>query len=108
MKTILILAAAAVAFSASPALAQNAAGSSQLVVSSAGLDLTTAGGVARLDRRIRTAVEIACGPTSDSDLHGKNVVRQCRIDTLALARAQRDTAIAAASGASPIQVASAR
>jgi UrcA family protein len=108
MKTILTLAAAAVAFSASPALAQDAAGSGQLVISSADLDLSTARGVARLDRRIRTAVEIACGPTSDADLHGKNVVRQCRADTLALARAQRDTAIAAASVASPIQLAAAR
>lgn len=105
MKTILILAAAAAAFSASPAIAQDAAGASQLVVSSAGLDLATAGGVARLDRRIRTAVEIACGPTSDADLHGQHVVRQCRIDTLALARAQRDRAIAAAQGRWPIQLA---
>jgi UrcA family protein len=107
MKTILTLAAAAVAFSASPALAQNT-GSNQLVVSSAGLDLSTARGVAKLDRRIRTAVEIACGPTSLADLHGQNFVRQCRTDTLALARAQRDTAIAAASGQSQIQIASAR
>jgi UrcA family protein len=107
MKTILTLAAAAVAFAAAPAFAQSG-GATRLTIGYADLDLSTARGVARLDRRIRTAVEVACGPTSDADLHGKNVARQCRVETLALARAQRDTAIAAVSGGSSIQLASGR
>ena len=108
MKTILTLAAAAIAFSAAPASAQNAAGSSPLAVSYADLDLSTAQGVARLDRRIRTAVETACGPISNADPHGTNLVLQCRAETLAIARAQRDTAIAATSLSSPIRLASRR
>lgn len=107
MKTILTIALAAVAFAASPALAQDP-GASRLTVSYADLDLSTPRGVARLDRRIRTAVEAACGPTSNADLHGTNLVSQCRADTLALARAQRDTAIAANSVGSAVQLASAR
>lgn len=107
MKTFLTLALAAVAFAASPALAQES-GAGRLTVSYADLDLATAQGLARLDRRIRTAVEAACGPTSDADPHGKNIVYQCRAETLALARAQRDTAIAAVSGGAPIQIASGR
>ena len=107
MKTILTLAAAAVAFAASPALAQDP-GPSRLTVSYADLDLSTARGAATLDRRIRNAVQTACGPTSAADLQGSNRVYQCRADTLALARAQRDTAVAALSGGSPIQIAFAR
>lgn len=108
MKTILTLALAAVAFAASPALAQDAAAPGRLVVSYADLDLSTARGAATLDRRIRNAVQTACGPTSAADLQGTNRVYQCRADTLALARAQRDTAIAATSVGSSIQLASGR
>jgi UrcA family protein len=107
MKTILTIALAAAAFAASPALAQSS-GATQLTVSYAGLDLSTARGVATLDSRIRTAVQTACGPTSSADLHGANLVDQCRADTLALARAQRDRAIAAVSGGASIQLASGR
>jgi UrcA family protein len=108
MKTILTLAAAAIAFSAAPALAQSAAGSNPVAVSYADLDLSTARGVERLDRRIRTAVETACGPTSSADPRGTNLVRHCRAETLVLARAQRDSAIAVASQSSPIRLASRR
>jgi UrcA family protein len=107
MKTILIL-AAALAFSASPALAQGPAVPSQVAVGYTDLDLSTVDGARTLDRRIRTAVEAVCGPTSDADPAGKNDVRRCRAETLAVARAQRDTAIAVASGASQIQLASRR
>jgi len=108
MKTILTLAAAAIAFSAAPASARDAAGSSRLAVSYADLDLSTARGVQRLDRRIRTAVETACGPISVADPHDTNRVRQCRAETLAFARAQRDAAIAAASESSSIRLAARR
>ena len=109
MNKILILAAALVASFATltpPAFAQQSAG--QVVVSYSDLDLGTSSGIRTFDRRIRSAVEQACGPISSFDPRGKNVVLDCREDTLALARAQRDTAIAAATGASQVQLASQR
>ena len=111
MNKILILAAALVASFTSlapPAFAQQAAGAGQVVVGYGDLDLNSRAGLRTLDRRIRTAVEQACGPISSFDPRGKNVVLDCREDTLALARAQRDTAIAGATGASQIQLASQR
>ena len=108
MKTLLTLAAAAAALIGSPALAQNAAGAGQVVVSYADLDLGSRAGIRTFDRRIRTAVEQACGPISSFDPRGKNVVLDCREDTLALACAQRDTAIAGATGTSQIQLAAQR
>ena len=105
MKTLLILAAAASAFAAAPALAQTA-GPGQLVVSYADLDLTTRSGVRVLDRRLRAAVQTACGPISSADPAGKNDVRECRAETLAAARAQRDMAIAALSEVPEIRLAS--
>lgn len=107
MKTLLSLAIAAVAFAASPAIAQSA-GSSQLAVSYADLDLRTDAGVRMLDRRIRSAVEQACGPISSADPAGTNQVRDCRGETLASARAQRDLVIAAANADSRVQLASRR
>lgn len=103
MKTLLAFAAAAVAFSATPAFAQQP--SSTVAVSYADLDLSTARGIRKLDRRIRTAVERACGPISSFDPAGKNDVRQCRTDTLAAARVQRDVAIAAVARDSQVQLA---
>ena len=109
MKTILTLAAAAVAFAASPAAAQQFVPvNGQLIVSYSDLDLSTRSGVRKLDRRIRSAVQIACGEASDSDLAGQNAVRACRADTLAQARAQRETAIAEARAPRPTQLASGR
>ncbi len=109
MKTFLTLAAATHALVASPAAAQSPiSANGQLVVSYADLDLSSEAGVRTLDRRIRTAVVQACGPVSDYDLAGKNQVRDCQDETLALARAQRDVAIAAAGGPAHIQLAAQR
>ena len=99
MNKILILAASA-AISATtlfspPAFAQSAP--TQLVVGFADLDLSTAHGQRVLDRRLRSAAETVCGPTSSADPRGKNEVRRCRTDTLAYARSQRDIAVAQAS-----------
>ena len=107
MKTLLSLAIAAVAFTASPAIAQTT-GSGQLIVSYADLDLRTDAGVRRLDRRIRSAVELACGPISSADPAGKNDVLDCRSETLAAARAQREQVIAAANANSQVRLASRR
>jgi UrcA family protein len=91
-----------------PAHAQPRSDSRQLVVSYADLDLSTSRGVRILDQRLRSAAQIACGPTSDADLAGKNDARDCRADTLAVARAQRDSALAGVSASPQIQIAARR
>jgi UrcA family protein len=109
MKILPLLAAAfaaTAALGASPAAAQPASADRTIVVRTADLDLATPAGVAALDTRIRVAVRTVCGTASDVDLHGRNVVLQCRADTLAVARAQREDAIALASRAAPAVLAS--
>ena len=110
MKTLLTftLAAAALALTSAPAFAFPESGSRQLVVSYADLDLSTRQGVRILDRRLRAAAATACGPTSDFDPEGKNDARLCRTETLAQARAQRDSAIAGLTRSPQIHVASRR
>ena len=111
MKRLFTLAAAAttIAFFATPGAAQSPiSGAAPLVVSYADLDLSTQAGVRTLDRRIRIAVQQACGPISDFDPAGKNRTRECVELTLADARAQRDVAIAAASAPSQVQLAAQR
>ncbi|WP_158274710.1 UrcA family protein [Sphingosinicella humi] len=90
----------------SPALAQEAVPSDQTrLVSYQDLDLGDAADVRILDRRIRTAVEAACGSTSNADPAGKNEVRRCRAETIARVAAQREVAIAEAR--QPVRTASA-
>jgi UrcA family protein len=109
MKTLLTISAAAAALIASPAAAQSPIPvDAQLVVSYADLDLSTEAGVRTLDRRILTAVQQACGASSDFDPAGKNRIRECQAETLAQARAQRDVAIAAAAAPNQVQLASQR
>lgn len=96
MRSILPLAAVAAACLAAPAFAQSAAPDLRVVVSYADLDLASPAGQARLDRRIRTAVALACGPVSDADPAGKNRVRECRRTAEAQVAGQRDRALAAA------------
>ena len=112
MKTLLTLgltlAAATLASTPTAASAQEPVGARQLVVSYADLDLRTERGQRVLDRRLRAAVEIACGPVSSADPEGKNDVRTCRATSLADARAQRDIAIAARPSDRRIQVAARR
>ena len=107
MKTLmtLSLAATALALMSAPASAQSNAEGRQLVISYADLDLSSERGVRILDRRLRAAAQEACGPTSESDLEGKNDARECRLETLAYARAQRDTAIAGLEPSRQIQIA---
>ena len=110
MKTLFTLAAATtIAFFATPGATQSPiGGTGPLVVSYADLDLSSESGVRTLDRRIRTAVEQACGPVSAFDPAGKNRARDCQEQTLAATRAQRDVAIAAATAPSQVQLASQR
>jgi UrcA family protein len=97
MQPFAILAAVAAAATAlaTPALAQSPQGTQRIVVSHADLDLSSRAGVARLDRRILTAIQTACGPTSDADLHGQNQARSCRKAAAAQVKAQRDLVLAA-------------
>ena len=102
MKTIIVLAAFAATLSAVPAPAQEPV---RQVVQTADLDLANPRDVARLDRRIRSAVAAACGPVSAADPAGANAARQCRAETRpgvalersrAMAAAKRPTEVAAA------------
>jgi UrcA family protein len=100
MKTFTILAALAAILSAplaaAPAAAQAPISAERIVVSYADLDLASPAGIATLNRRILTAVQIACGPTSDADLHGANLAHQCRSRNFQQAAAQTRRAIASA------------
>ena len=78
MKILHIAAALAATLTATPSIAQAPASPERVVVSYADLDLSSPAGIATLNRRILSAVQAACGPESDSDPHGKNLVRQCR------------------------------
>jgi UrcA family protein len=66
----------------------------QVVIAYGDLDLGSRSGVARLDSRIREAVEAACGSVSAIDHAGHNAVRTCRYEVLALGRAHRNTLVA--------------
>jgi UrcA family protein len=100
MKLLHIAAALAAALSgtigATPAAAQPPVAAERQVVGYADLDLSSRAGVATLNRRILTAVQAACGPTSDADPHGKNAVHECRGRTFHEAISQARHAIALA------------
>jgi UrcA family protein len=97
MRSLLSLAAVAAAFTAAPSLAEDRPPpGATILVPTADLDLGTRAGIAALDRRIRDALETACGQVSDSDLAGKNRVRACLVATRAEVDAQRQRHLAAA------------
>ena len=77
-------------------------------VRTADLDLSTPAGQHQLDSRLAIAAREVCGAASDADLEGKNDVRQCRADTLASARAKRDSLVAAVQPGGTIAIAAAR
>lgn len=108
MKKLLILAALAAVSVGQPAAAQSAPANQTAVVQHKDLNLRTERGTKTLDRRIWRAVVTVCGTASDADLKGKNDVRQCRRDMRLLAAAQADLAIASATRAPLIRVASTR
>ena len=92
------------AFVATPALAERPA-PSRVVVSTADLDLTSADGQRRLDRRLAGAVVEACGTASDVDLAGSNAVRRCRVETSARIGTDRDRLVQLASRSATIVIA---
>ena len=105
MKILHIAAALAVtltgSLAASAAQAQAPAAAERVTVAYSDLDLSTRSGVATLNRRILTAVQAACGPESDADPHGKNLIRECRHRSFAEALSQARGAIALARSNGP-------
>lgn len=85
--------AAAVA-AASPASAQEEPRS--VAVSYADLDLSTADGVGRLDRRVRNAADRVCSVNGARDLKTRGMVLACKEQTLANARQHVQMAVNAA------------
>ena len=113
MKAITIVLASALitgaAIKAAPALAETV--SPDVVVSvvhTADLDLASDTGKRQLDRRLSIAVREVCGTASDSDLEGKNEVRECRDLVLANAREKGEALIAQNRRGGSIAVAAAR
>ncbi|MEA3004142.1 MAG: hypothetical protein QOH81_2930 [Sphingomonadales bacterium] len=104
MKTLLSLAAFAIAVTAAPAVAQPPV-SAILVVRTADLDLRSPAGISAMDRRVRAVVALACGDSSEVDLHGRNAAVRCRAETLAAVAAQRSRAIALARRGSATEIA---
>jgi UrcA family protein len=78
------------------------------VVHTADLDLSSSVGQQELDLRIAQAAREVCGTASNVDLEGKNAVRHCREQTIALAASQREQLLVAAKSGTPILVASTR
>ena len=80
---------------AAPALAEAPATQTNIsLVRTADLDLRSAEGQRKLDRRLAQAASEVCGTASDADVAGKNYVRKCRDETLAKARGQREAILA--------------
>jgi UrcA family protein len=78
------------------------------LVHTADIDVTSAAGQRQLDRRLSIAAREVCGTASDADLAGKNDVRACRSDTLAKARLQTQSLLAAAGRGTTIAVTASR
>lgn len=95
MKIFALAAVVAASLSAAPAFAQNDA-PARIVISPAGLDLTTAEGRAALDLRIVHAARTACGTPSPADVLGRDKADACVAELRVAANARRDTMIAAA------------
>jgi len=106
MTKLLILAALATLPVGQPVFAQTAPAERSAVVRHSDLDLKTERGTKTLERRLwRAAVEV-CGTASDADLTGKNDMRACRRETMAIASAQADIVVASAARGEPIRVSS--
>ncbi len=94
---------------AAPALAQTPSVETNVsLVRTADLDLSSDAGRRQLDVRLARAAREVCGTASDTDIQGKNEVRQCRADVLAQARANRDSVLAASQNKGFIAVTAAR
>jgi len=101
MKTITSFAAALLAAGLSAASGYGhvahaqAAAATRVAVPYGDLDLASATGRAALDRRIRDAVQMACGTPSPADLKGINAAAACRRSLAATFSAEREAVLAA-------------
>ena len=95
---------------AAPALAQDQVQGEAVIslVRTADLDLRTAAGQRQLDQRLSIAAREVCGTASDADLVGKNDVRDCRDETLAKAKLQKESILAAAGRGAVIAITATR
>ncbi|HEX8443089.1 MAG TPA: UrcA family protein [Allosphingosinicella sp.] len=88
-----------------PALAAGPAEQAKERVQIADLDLSRASDRAKLDGRIRQAVNTACGDASTVDLAGANAIRRCSVEARGLAQAQVERATASARQPAPTTIA---
>jgi UrcA family protein len=95
---------------AAPALAQTQVAGDTVIslVRTADLDIRTVAGQRQLDQRLSIAAREVCGTASDADLAGKNDVRACRAETLAQAKLQKASIVAAANRGATIAITAAR
>ena len=96
MKLITAFCALAMAAPFTPASAEPEA-RIEIAVRHADLDLRTEAGKRVLDRRIRIAVQTACGTPSAIDLKSDRLAKRCRMDAVSRVAINRDTAVALAS-----------
>ena len=78
------------------------------VVEHGDLDLGTPAGAKSLQHRVWRAVVAVCGTASDFDVAGKNDIQHCRRDTLQVASAKAEQALARMSRSEPVRVAAIR
>ncbi len=83
-------------------------GQNPWVVRTADLDLGSADGQRRLDRRLVQAVNQACGTVSDADLAGSNAVRRCRETAHAAIAGERNRLVELASRGAVVAVTASR
>lgn len=94
---------------ATPALADPPSpGHNRSIVRTADLDLGSADGQRRLDRRLVEAVNQACGMASDADLAGSNAVRRCRETAHAAIAGERNRLVKLASRGAVVAVTASR
>jgi UrcA family protein len=97
------------AIKAAPALAQAPVVETNVsLVRTADLDLSSDAGRRLLDVRLARAAREVCGTASDTDIQGKNAVRECRADVLERARENRNAVLAATANKGFIAVTAAR
>ena len=106
MTKTLILAALAATSLVQPVFAEPV--TQTVTVQHGDLDLGTPAGAKSLQHRVWRAVVAVCGTTSDFDVAGKNDIQHCRRDTLQVASAKADQAIARVSQGEPVRVAAIR
>ena len=90
---------------AAPVFAEPAPAQNKVIVRTSDLNLSTALGQRRLDRRLAHAVVDVCGVASTADLAGSNEVRRCRDDTASRLLTDRGRLIAVASRSTSIVIA---